>query len=127
MTTDVIALCSMVKGALFVLVPMKELKKEYFLFATAGLSVIIFVFALKSAKPILQYLEAFSRNEASLYLKTLVKVSGISVITTLTSEFAKDMGVESVSGKVEFAGKVAILLCAIPIYDNLFLLVESVL
>ncbi len=127
MTTDVIALCSMVIGALFVLVPMKELKKEYFLFATAGLSVIIFVFALKSAKPILQYLEAFSRNEASLYLKTLVKVSGISVITTLTSEFAKDMGVESVSGKVEFAGKVAILLCAIPIYDNLFLLVESVL
>lgn len=127
MTLDVVALCSMVVGALFVLVPMKELKKEYFFFATAGLSVAIFVFALKGAKPLFQYATNLAHSEASIYLKTLLKILGISVITSLTSEFAKDMGAESVSGKVEFAGKVAILLIAIPIYDNLFLLVESVL
>ena len=127
MTLDVVALCSMVVGALFVLVPMKELKREYFFFAAAGLSVVIFIFALKGAKPLFQYVENLAHSEASIYLKILLKVLGISVITSLTSEFAKDMGAESVSGKVEFAGKVAILLTAIPIYDNLFLLVESVL
>ena len=59
-------------------------------------------------------------------MKILVKILGISIITNLTSEFSKDMGAESVSGKVEFAGKIAILLAAVPVYDNLFRLVESI-
>lgn len=127
MSLDIVALSSAVLGALFLLVPMKELKREYFLFATAGLSVVIFVFTLKNAKPLFLYLESLSNGDASFYLKILIKVLGISVITSLTSEFAKDMGVESVSGKIEFAGKVAILLSAIPVYDKLFAMVNSVL
>ena len=126
MTLDIVLLCSVVIGALFVLIPMKELKREYFLFAAAGLSVVIFVFSLKSAKPIFQYIEKITNSEASFYLKILVKILGISIITNLTSEFSKDMGAESVSGKVEFAGKIAILLAAVPVYDNLFRLVESI-
>lgn len=114
-------------GAMFVLVPIKELKSEYFTFAAVALSVIIFVFSLKFAKPIFSYINSLMSFEGSLYLKILMKILGITLITNLTSELASDLGMSAVSGKVEFAGKVAILMCSMPIYDELFELVGTVL
>lgn len=127
MTFDVVALCGAVVGAMFILLPMKEFKNEYFLFATAGLSVIVFIFSVKSAKPLFDYIERLSGEGKTAYLKILTKVLGISIITGLTSEFALDLGMKGISGKIEFAGKVAVLLSALPVYDELFILVESVL
>ena len=127
MNFDIILLCSGVVGAMFILVPLKELKKEYFLFASAALAIIIFVFSIKSSKPIFSYMQSFMYLEGSMYLKILIKVLGISVITNLTSELAQDLGVQGVSGKVEFAGKVAILLCAMPVYDQIFSLIGTIL
>ena len=85
MNFDIILLCSGVVGAMFILVPLKELKKEYFLFASAALAIIIFVFSIKSSKPIFSYMQSFMYLEGSMYLKILIKVLGISVITNLTS------------------------------------------
>lgn len=127
MSFDILFLCGAVIGAMFLLLPMKELKKEYFTFAAVGLSVIIFTFSLKLAKPIFSYINSFMTQEGSLYLKTLIKILGITLVTNLTSELASDFGMTAVSGKVEFAGKVAILMCALPIYDELFTLVGTVL
>lgn len=127
MTFDIMTLCAAVVGAMFLLVPMKEMKSEYFMFATAGFAVIVFLVALKAAKPLFRYIEVLSYDGKSVYLKILTKVLGISIITSLTSEFALDLGMKGISGKVEFAGKVAVLLCAIPVYDELFRLIGSVI
>lgn len=127
MSFDIVLLCGAVVGAMFVLVPIKELKSEYFTFAAVALSVIIFVFSLKLAKPIFSYINSLMSFEGSLYLKILMKILGITLITNLTSELASDLGMSAVSGKVEFAGKVAILMCSMPIYDELFELVGTVL
>jgi stage III sporulation protein AD len=127
MNFDVVALCGAVVGAMFILLPMKELKNEYFLFATAGLAVIVFIFSIKNAKPLFDYIGRLSGEGKNTYFKILTKVLGISIITGLTSEFALDLGMKGVSGKIEFAGKVAVLLSALPVYDELFTLVYSVL
>lgn len=127
MNFDIVFLCGSVVGAMFLLIPMKELKNEYFTFAAVGLSVIIFVFSIKFAKPVFSYINSFLTSQGSVYLKTLMKVLGITLVTNLTSELASDFGMSAVAGKVEFAGKVAILMCAMPIYDELFSLVETVL
>ena len=127
MNFDIVLLFSGVVGAMFILLPMKELKKEYYLFAAAALSVIVFVFALRQAKPIFTYMHTLNTLENSFYLKILIKVLGISIITGLTSELAQDLGMQGVSGKVEFAGKVGILLSALPVYDRLFTLIGTIL
>lgn len=127
MSFDILALCSAVVGAMFILIPMKEFKNEYFKFAVAGLGVLVFVIAINAAKPIFSYLEQLSEEETSFYFKILIKILGISIITNLTSELAHDLGADGVSGKVEFAGKVAVLLSAIPVYDRLFGLIGEII
>ncbi len=127
MNFDITMLCAAVVGAMFLFVPMKEMKSEYFTFATAGLAVIVFIAAVKAAKPLFSYIEILSNDGKTVYLKILTKVLGISIITNLTSEFALDLGMKGISGKVEFAGKVAVLLSAVPVYDELFRLVGSII
>ncbi len=127
MSFDILALCSAVVGALFILIPLKEFKNEYFKFALAGLGVLVFVIAINAAKPLFIYLEELSKEESSFYFKILIKILGISIVTNITSELASDIGANAISGKVEFAGKVAVLLSAIPVYDRLFGLIGEVI
>lgn len=50
-----------------------------------------------------------------LYMDTILKIIGIAYITELGANMTKDAGLSSVSGKIELAGKLFILLLAIPI------------
>lgn len=50
-----------------------------------------------------------------LYMDTILKIIGIAYITELGANMTKDAGLSSVSGKIELAGKMFILLLAIPI------------
>ena len=127
MSFNIVTLASAVVGALFILIPLKEFKNEYFKFAIAGLGILVFVISLKAAKPIFIYLEELANEEYSLYFKILIKVLGISIITNLTSELAFDLGANGICSKIEFAGKVAVLLSAIPIYDKLFGLIGEII
>lgn len=127
MNFDIIVLCSGVVGAMFILIPIKEMKNEYYVFALAALSIVIFIFAIRQSKPIFEYMKNLFSAEGSFYLKILFKALGISIITNLTSELAQDLGMGSVAGKVEFAGKIGILLSAIPVYDKLFFLIGTML
>lgn len=127
MNTDVLVLCGSVIGAMFLILPLKELKKEYFAFSVAGLSMLIFLSSVKEAKPIISYIKTFSDSRAFSYLKILTKALGITIITSLTSELALDMGMDGISRKVEFFGKVCVLLSALPIYDELISVVNGIL
>lgn len=50
-----------------------------------------------------------------IYIDTILKIIGIAYITELGANMTKDAGLTSVSGKIELAGKMFILLLAIPI------------
>lgn len=50
-----------------------------------------------------------------MYMDTILKIIGIAYITELGANMTKDAGLSSVSGKIELAGKMFILLLAIPI------------
>ncbi|MBE6701397.1 MAG: hypothetical protein E7582_05875 [Ruminococcaceae bacterium] len=125
MSYDFFALCMGVLGALLLIIPLKEFKNEYFALSLSAISVLVISISLKGAKPLFSYMTSFSMGEYNLYLKTMVKALGISIVANLTSELAEDLGMKSLSGKVEFAGKVAIMLSAMPVFDNLFNLVSD--
>ena len=108
------------------LIPIKELKKEYFVIAAAALSLILTVVALKWSTPIFDYLRLLSDNKYSEYFKVMIKVFGIAFITNITSDMVSDLGMSSVSGKVEFVGKVAIIVSSLPIFDQLFVKVINI-
>lgn len=50
-----------------------------------------------------------------MYLETILKIIGIAYIAELGSNIVKDAGLESVATKIELAGKIFILILAVPI------------
>lgn len=54
-------------------------------------------------------------NVQGLYLTTILKIIGISYIAEIGAHLTKDAGLNSVSKYIELAGKIFILLLAVPI------------
>ena len=61
------------------------------------------------------------------YIATVVRIIGIAYICQFAAEVCRDAGESSIAVKVEFAGRVLILLYALPIIDALLQMVVSFL
>ena len=91
--------------------------------------ILIFLFVLSSFTPILKTLE-YWMNEFHLnnvYFMTVIKTLGVCYLTQLASDTCKDAGYVSVASKVELAGKVTILLLALPLLENLLSLTQELI
>lgn len=125
MTLDVLVLCGAVTGAVLLILPVREMKNSYYPIAITALSMLITAYTLRSATPLINYFAALSDGDAAQYFKILIKVLGITMVCNITSDLALELGMSTLSGKVEFAGKIAVLLSAMPLFDTLLSQVES--
>lgn len=75
---------------------------------------LLMVFKISAIVVLLQDL-ANKVNIDFIYLTTILKIIGISYITTFGAEVCRDAGEGSIASKVEFAGKILIMVLAIPI------------
>ena len=79
--------------------------------------IMIFLFMISKITAILQLLQqlALKANIDFVYLNTVFKILGIAYLASFCSEICRDAGEGSIAAKVEFAGKILILVLAIPI------------
>ena len=84
----------------------------------AGL--IIFVSVLVRLVPSLNTISELLQGTAvsSDYLSVLLKAVGISLGVKFTADACRDMGQASIASKVEFAGRSAILLISLPLFEE---------
>ena len=113
--------------ALICLVPVKELKKEYLPLITSALSVVLLGVAFKRGLPLFWYVKDLSTEESEVYFSIIFKCFGIATVTQLVSDMCADFGAPSVSSKVVFIGKIAVLMTCIPLVEKLFSLIEELL
>lgn len=67
---------------------------------------------------------AATANINTMYVETILKIIGISYIAEFGSQITKDAGQGAVAAKIEMAGKILILVMAIPI---LTVIIETVI
>ncbi len=70
---------------------------------------------------------AKSANMNMMYLQTILKIIGIAYIAEFGAQIAKDAGQAAIASKIELAGKVLILVLAIPILTAVIEMVLSLL
>ena len=100
---------------------LQKTNPEFSMMVALITGVLIFIFVLSSFTPILDSLESWM-NEFGLnnvYFTTVVKTLGICYLTQMASDTCKDAGYSSIASKVELAGKITILLLALPMFENL--------
>ena len=96
----------------------------FLLAAFTGL--FIFLYVIGKIEAVITVLEQLADRSGipSIYLKTILKIIGIAYIAEFGAQIVRDAGQEGIASKIEFAGKVLILVLAVPIIS---VIVETVL
>lgn len=110
-----IVLIGIIASLLFIVV--KNLNAPFAFFIIVITGIIIFVIVIQQIGAIIQLIQTLGQKASieNIYLETILKIIGIAYITELGANLTKDAGLGSVSSKIELAGKIFILLLAIPI------------
>lgn len=79
--------------------------------------LIIFLLMITKLNSVLTVLKYFAAkaNIDILYFSTILKVIGIAYITEFGAQVCRDAGEGSIASKIEFAGKVLIMVLAVPV------------
>ncbi|GLC32426.1 stage III sporulation protein AD [Clostridium omnivorum] len=103
--------------ALIIVLVVRDKKSEIAVQISIIAGVIIFLYMISKITAVLQFLQqlALKANIDFVYLNTIFKILGIAYLASFCSEICKDAGEGSIAAKVEFAGKILILVLAIPI------------
>lgn len=88
--------------------------------------VFIFIFLLDKISLVISMLERLSVQAGveMIFLQTILKIIGIAYIAEFAAQIAKDSGEGAIASKIELAGKILILVLALPIVQRV---VETVL
>ncbi|WP_048602255.1 stage III sporulation protein AD [Rubeoparvulum massiliense] len=79
--------------------------------------IFIFFYLLDKISLVIQLLEriAIQANVNLIFLETILKIIGIAYIIEFAAQLTRDAGQSSIASKIELAGKITILVLAIPI------------
>lgn len=96
---------------------LKDLHESFAILLVLIAGIVIFLAVISQLGVIFQLLQTLGQKASidGLYIETILKIIGIAYITELAANITKDAGLGAVASKVELAGKVFILIIAIPI------------
>ncbi len=96
---------------------IKEQKPAFSSMLVVFVSIVIFLFLIDQIYEVIRMLEriAIHANVNMVYLETILKIIGIAYIAEFGAQITKDAGQGALASKIEIAGKILILVMAIPI------------
>lgn len=113
----ILKVVSFIFVALFLYLFFKDKRSDLAVLIMLAAGIIVFVFCLTQLTEIINFLKDLSQKSGidMVYVGIILKILAIAYIATFASEICKDAGASSLASKVEFAGKIFILVLAIPI------------
>ena len=100
---------------------LKVLKSEYSLYLSVAVMLLIFFYSAGRLGGILSVMEQiqtyFPVNE--IYVRTLLKIVGVSYIAEFDSHVCRDAGYGAVGSQIEIFGKLTVLAVSMPILTAL--------
>jgi len=105
----------------FLAITVKEERPEIAIGVSLSCGVIILAICIQPFYSIIGSFEALCNKTGIdfVYFTTILKIIGISYIAQLAAQTAEDSGQKSIATKIDFAGKIAIIVLAIPILQGI--------
>ena len=100
---------------------LKQYKPEYSMFISLAAGILIFISVIAAIEPIIWYISDLTENAglSGIYAVILLKSLAVCYLTQLACDCCKDAGENAIAGKLQIAGKVAVLLMALPVFKNI--------
>lgn len=103
--------------ATFLALILNEQKPIFAFLLVIFVGAVIFIFLIGKIQEIIETLERLAVNAHMnlVYVETILKIVGVAYIAEFGVQIARDAGQGALASKIELAGKVLILVMAIPI------------
>ena len=100
---------------------LKQWNPEISMMAALLCGILIFGIILVNLTPVLDTIGKLVAGVEfdSGYLSVVLKSLGICYVTQLAADTCRDSGYSSIASKVELAGKVSVIVIAMPLFTNL--------
>lgn len=123
---DILQIVGIAFLATVLILVIREQKPMFAFLLAAFTGVGIFLALIGKIGTVVSVLEELADRSGipSVYLKTMLKIIGIAYVAEFGAQIVRDAGLESIASKIEFAGKMLILVMAVPIIS---VIVETVL
>lgn len=108
---------------------VRQLKSEIAIYIPIIAGIIIFMMMANSIYSVLKLLQNMSDklNLGNSYLTLILKMIGIAFLSEFTADICRDSGETAIANKIEFAGKIIILVLAVPIITALLEMILKLL
>ena len=118
---DIIKIIGIGIMALIIAVIIKQYKPEFAIYASIITGAIIIFLVLDKITSIISLLTNLSKKTGinAEYLKILLKITGIAILTEFAVSICKDAGETAIASKVELVGRILIIALSIPIISTL--------
>lgn len=102
-------------------VQFKSIKSEYGIMISVAGCIFIFVYSLTRIEDIVDIVDRLTSltSISREYIKILLKITGITFISEISSDIAKDCGYTAVANQVQIFGKLSVLGISLPVFVEL--------
>lgn len=126
---DILQIIGLALVATVLIAVLKANRPEIAIQISIATGIIVFAMILGKISAVVELLNSYAQkiNIDTIYLSTLLKIVGIAYIAEFGAEVCKDAGENAIASKVELAGKVMIIVLAVPIITSLMELIINIM
>lgn len=126
---NIIGLVGIGITAAILAIVIKQYKPEIAMLISVLAGVIILMVAISVLGPVLKTISELTGMAGldSTYANALLKALAIVYITQLASDSCKDVGETAIASKLELAGKIAVVLISLPMFQAIVEMVIKLL
>lgn len=108
---------------------LRQYKPEYSLFISIATGILIFLAVFAVIGPLLDFVKSLTEGAGldGIYAQVLIKSLAVCYITQLACDCCVDSGETAIAGKLRIAGKIAVLLIALPMFEGLVQIVSDLI
>ena len=110
-------------------VVLRQYKPEFSVYITLITGMLMLGGAVTAVKPVIETVSGYLQiaDPDTSYADVLIKSLAVCYITQMASDSCADAGEKSIAAKIELAGKFAIVLLALPVFDRLMEVIKQLL
>ncbi len=126
---DIVKIIGVGITALIIIIVLKQYKPEFTVYVSIIAGTIILFMVISKLSAIVALLTNLSNKTGigSEFLKILLKITGIAILTEFAVSICKDSGETAIASKIDLGGKIIIVSISIPIITALLELIISIL
>lgn len=114
---DIVQIVTLGIVASILFIILKDVNETFAFLIIIVTGIMIFLAIINQIGMIIDLIDSLGKKADvdGIYLETILKIIGIAYLAEIGANITRDAGLESVGMKIELAGKIFILILAIPI------------